>query len=443
MDPPQVGFFEILLKVMAVCSLVLLNGFFVAAEFALVKVRSTQIVPLARTNNRRAKIAENMIKNLDSYLSATQLGVTLTSLGLGWLGEPFVAELIRPLFIHVGFTSLTLIHGISFVLAFSIVTFLHIVVGELAPKSIAIQRSKVTTLWIAMPLTLFYKCFRPAIWVLNEVANRGIQAIGFDIARETEKGHSEEELKLLFSESNLEIPRDSLSRRVLLKAFSLKNLQARNIMLPRNRIDALFLEYSLEANLEIAKTHQHTRFPLCRETLDQVIGMVHMKDLLWQIQTQKTPVSIKSIAREILFFPESATLETILKTFLERRCHIAIIVDEFGGSLGLLTLEDILEELVGEIQDEFDEEVPLVKKISEKKYLIDGSTPLHDLEELVGSRFVGEYDATTLGGYLIEKLRDMPKQGVEFTHDNLKFSILRVEKRRISQVLMYINQPNP
>ena len=440
MDPPHLDFFDVLLKILVIFSLVILNGCFVAAEFSIVKVRSTQIITLAKKNNRRAKVAENIIRNLDSYLSATQLGITLTSLGLGWLGEPFVAELIRPLFIYVGFKSLTLVQGTSFVLEFSFVTFLHIVVGELAPKSIAIHRSKETALWTAIPLTLFYKCFYPAIWLLNEVAIRGLKAIGLGLDEESDKGHSEEELRLLFSELNLEVPTDSLSRRVLLKAFNLKNLQARNIMLPRNRIDALFMENSLEENLELAKKHQHTRFPVCQKTLDQVIGMVHIKDLLWQIQSQKIPLSIESVAREILFFPETAALETILQTFLEKRCHIAIIVDEFGGTLGLLTLEDILEELVGEIQDEFDEEVPLVIKLSNKKYLIDGAIPLHDLEELVGRTFIGDHDATTLGGYLIERFRDMPNEGAELIHDNLKLTIHRVEKRRISKVLMQIGE---
>ena len=367
MDPPHLTFIGVSLRLLAIFLLVLLNGFFVAAEFAIVKVRSTQIGTLARKRHRRAKVAENVIRHLDAYLSATQLGITLVNLGLGWLGEPFVAEMLRPVLSGLGVHSPDLVTSLSVVVGFIFITFLVIVVGELVPKSLAIQRAQGTTLWVAIPLTFFYKAFYPAIWLLNGVANRILRAVGLRPASEHEVGHSEEELRLLLSELKLGVSKDSLSRRILLRAFRLKSLQARNIMLPRNKIDALFLEMPLDQNLEIARAYHHTRFPVCRETLDDVVGMVHIKHLFWKIQSQTEPVSLESICHEILFFPEVASLETMLKTFLQRKCHMGVIVDEFGGTLGLVTLEDILEELVGEIQDEFDQESPLIVKLSDDK----------------------------------------------------------------------------
>ena len=438
MDSSHLTLLGVSFKILAILFLVVLNGFFVAAEFAIVKVRWTQIEPLAKKKNMRAKLAENMLLHLDAYLSATQLGITLASLGLGWLGEPFVAELLRPLLLQLGVHSPTLLHSLSFTIGFSFITFLHIVIGELAPKSLAIQRARGTTLWVAMPLTIFYKGLYPVIWLLNKVANRALYVMGLRPASEQELGYTEEELRLLLSESNRGIATASLSGRILWKTFKLKSLKARNIMLPRNKIEALYLEMPLPQNLEVARAHRHTRFPVCRKTLDDVVGMVHIKYLLWTLQSQKEPINLETICHEILFFPEFSSLETMLKTFLEKKCHMGMIVDEFGGTLGLVTLEDILEELVGEIQDEFDQEPPLIIQLSQKKYMVDGGTPLHDIEEAFGIRFNGDHDATTLGGYLINYWRDIPKEGAESIHDNLKLSVRRVEKRRISQVLVQI-----
>ncbi len=442
-DPPHLTFFGVSLKLLAIFLLVFLNGFFVAAEFAIVKVRSTQIETLARKGHRRAKVADNVIRHLDAYLSATQLGITLASVGLGWLGAPFVAELLRPLLSGLGVHLPAWFHYLSLAIGFSFITFFLIVVGELAPKFLAIQRAKGTTLLVAIPLHFFYKAFYPAIWVLNRVANRLLGTVGLRPASEHELGHSEEELRMLLSESSPGVSQDSLSRRILRRTFTLKSLQARNIMLPRNKIDALYLEKSPEQNLEIVKAYRHTRFPVCRKTLDDVVGMVHIKHLLWQIQSRTEPVNLESICREILFFPEFASLETMLKTFLQRKCHMGVIVDEFGGTVGLVTLEDILEELVGEIQDEFDQESPLIVKLGDNKFLVDGATPLHDLEEAFGTQFNGDRDVTTLGGYLVNHWRNIPSEGAESVHGGLKMVVHRVEKLRVSQVLVQILESNP
>lgn len=438
MEPHPYSFAEVAFKLFVVFFLVLLNGFFVAAEFAIVKVRSTQIETLVKKHDRRARVADNVIHHLDAYLSATQLGITLASLGLGWLGEPFVADMIAPVFLSLGIESRAAVASISFGVAFAFITFLHIVVGELAPKSLAIQRARSTTLWVSIPLTLFYKLFYPAIWLLNGMANLLLRSVGIEPVSERDLGHSEEELRLLLANSSNTTPIGSLSRSILLNAFSLKNLKARNIMLPRNRIVALYAGKSIESNLKEARASHHTRFPLCRDTVDQVIGMVHIKDLLWQIHSRRADASIEAVRREILFVPEFVNLETLLATFLEKKCHMAIIVDEFGGTLGMVTLEDVLEELVGEIQDEFDQEQPLISKLGEGEFLVDGSTPLHDVEEAFGVRFNDESDAATLGGYVVDRWQDIPSEGAEWTFENLKFIVQKVEKFRVSQILIKV-----
>ncbi len=430
--------FMFLFNILVILFLVLLNGFFVAAEFAIVKVRSIQIDPLVKRDVERARAANHVIHHLDAYLSATQLGITLASLGLGWLGEPFVASLLRPVLHSLGIQSISVVTSLSFGIAFGFITFLHIVLGELAPKSLAIRRAKSTALWVAVPLTLFYKAFYPAITALNAAANVILTGIGIEPTSEKERIHSEEEIRTLLAEGESSSALNSLSRSILLNTFSLRKLKVRNIMVPRNRIVSLYAEKPMVENLSIARASDYTRFPLCRETLDLVLGMVHIKELLWFIQTKGLDAKLEEIRRDILFVPEFVNLETLLSTFLEKRSHMAIIVDEFGGTLGMVTLEDVLEELVGEIQDEFDQEQPLIRSIKENEYLVDGSIPLHDLEEALGVQFGDHSDAATLGGFLNDQWQDIPPEGTEWTYGNLKFVVIRVEKLRVSQVLVQV-----
>ncbi|MEW5974644.1 MAG: hemolysin family protein [Acidobacteriota bacterium] len=434
---------EVLFKISVVLFLVLLNGFFVAAEFAIVKVRASQIATLAKRKHRRARVATEVIQRLDAYLSATQLGITLASLALGWIGEPFVAHLIDPFLLRLGIQSQTVLTSISFSVAFAIITLLHIVIGELCPKSLAIQRAQSTALWVALPLTGFYRLFYPAIWALNGIANWVLRSVGIEPATEIERAHSEEELRLLLAQTSDSTKGSSLSRLIQLNAFTLKHLKARNIMLPRNKVVALFTENSLEENLRIARESRHTRFPVCKESLDHVLGMIHAKDLLWHIDTLQGGADLEKMCREILFVPDSVSLEILLNTFLEKRCHMAIIVDEFGGTLGMVTLEDVIEELVGEIQDEFDMEQPPIHKINDREYLIEGATPLHDVEEAVGIQLSDNYDATTLGGYVVNRWGEIPVEGTKWTYSNLKFEIKKVEKLRVSQVLVKVLETSP
>ena len=426
----------LLLNILVILFLVSLNGFFVAAEFAIVKVRSIQIDPLLKQDVTGARAADHVIHHLDAYLSATQLGITLASLGLGWIGEPFVASLLSPVFTSLGVQSEAAVKSLAFGIAFAIITFLHIVLGELAPKSLAIRRAKSTALWVAVPLTLFYKAFYPVIWALNNVANLILKGVGIEPTSEKERIQSEEEVRTMLAEGESSAALSPLSRSILLNTFSLRKLKARNIMVPRNRIVALYVGRPMSENLATAKASDYTRFPLCRETLDQVVGIVHVKEFLWLIQAKGSEAKLDDIRREILFVPEFVNLETLLSTFLDKRSHMAIIVDEFGGTLGMLTLEDVLEELVGESQDEFDQEQPLIRSIKENEFLVDGSIPLHNLEEAFGVQFGDHSDVATLGGYLIDQWQNIPAEGTEWTHGNLKFIVTRVEKLRVSQVLV-------
>jgi CBS domain containing-hemolysin-like protein len=394
-------------KISVVILLVLLNGFFVAAEFAIVKVRSTQIEPLVRSGSGRAEVAKHVISHLDTYLSACQLGITMTSLALGWVGEPFIARLLAPLLTLVGITQPGVVATISFGVGFGIITFLHIVLGELAPKSVAIQRAQQTTLAVSGPLHLFYVIFRPFIALLNASANFFLRLAGFPPATQTEMSHSEEELRLLLS-SGQSI--SSTSKSILLRAMELRKRTVREVMVPRTDIVFLNTERTIEENLATAVENQFTRYPLCEGNLDNVLGMIHIKDLVKVKGTAESGSQLLDIRREILFVPETMPLERILTMFLGKRLLMAIAVDEYGGTAGLVTLENVLEELVGEIRDEFDTEPLEVQRVSETEYLVDGAMPLHvfarTFDILPDSR-----EVVTVSGYAIHQAGRVPEKG--------------------------------
>ena len=399
-------FFIVILKIAAVFGLVFLNGFFVAAEFAIVKVRSTQIEPLVKSGQRHAKVAQHVITHLDAYLSATQLGITIASLGLGWLGEPFVAKLLEPLFVWAGITQVAVVSTVSFAVGFAIITFLHIVMGELAPKSLAIQRAQRTTLGTAPFLHLFFIVFRPFIWVLNGTANYFLRLVGIQPATESDLVHSEEELRLLLSQGKTISP---TSKNILLKAMELRDRTVREVMVPRTSIIYLSAEKTIEENIALALENQFTRYPLCEKDLDNVLGMIHLKDLFKLKGVQGSGAKLLEIKREMLFVPETMPLERLLSTFLTKRVLMAIAVDEYGGTAGLVTLENVLEELVGEIRDEFDAEPAMVQKVSDTEFVVDGSMPLHDFARMFDV-VPDSKDVVTVSGYTIQLLGRVPEK---------------------------------
>ena len=401
----------VFVKILVVFGLVFLNGFFVAAEFAIVKVRSTQIEPLVRSGSVRARVAQNVITHLDAYLSATQLGITLTSLGLGWMGEPFVAHLLEPLLYSFGITQPAVVSTVAFAVGFSIITFLHIVFGELAPKSLAIQRASRVALAVATPLHWFFLVFRPFIWALNGTANYFLRLGGIQPATEGEIAHSEEELRLLLSKGTT---LTSTSKSISLRAIELRERTVREVMVPRTGLVYLSTAKSLQENIVIALDNQFTRYPLCERNLDNIIGMIHLKDL-FKLKGESGPgTRLTEIKREMLFVPETMSLERTLNMFLAKRVLMAIAVDEYGGTAGLVTLENVLEELVGEIRDEFDVEAVLVQKLTETEFLVDGAMALLDFSRMF-EVVPDSRDVVTVSGYVIHLLGVVPERGTHLS----------------------------
>ncbi|HWG91625.1 MAG TPA: hemolysin family protein, partial [Candidatus Thermoplasmatota archaeon] len=376
---------EILFYLALVLFLVFLNGFFVAAEFAIVKIRATQIEESLKAGNRRAKRAKHVVNHLDAYLSATQLGITLASLGLGWIGEPAIAHLIvEPLLAYAGVTSETVITTVSFAIAFAVITFLHIILGELAPKSLAIQKPMGTTLAIAAPLHMFFVIFKPAIWVLNGTANRLLRLIGVQPASEAELVHSEEEVRIILSEAGR--PDDSGDQErtnLALRVMDLKDTTVGSIMTPRSRLAVLDLKDSWAETMRKARAQGFSRFPVVDGGLDNVVGMVLFRDLVTASEDKSAP-NLRALLREMPFVPESQRAEDLLWELVRRGRHMAVVVDEFGSSSGLVTLEDIFEEIVGEIRDEYDEgEQRAYRKVADGHYFMMGEIPLREVEQLL------------------------------------------------------------
>ena len=419
------------LKILAVLVLVALNGFFVATEFALVKVRLTQLEPLVARGQRRARMVQHIVTHLDAYLSAAQLGITLASLGLGWIGEPIFKELLQPVFVGFAVESLTVRKSIAFAVGFTVITFLHIVVGEQAPKSFAIRQPLATGLWVAYPMRVFYFLAFPFIWLLNESSLGLLRILGLQPATEHEGASSEEELSVLVATAQKHFGASSFSRALVQNALELRHRVARDVMRPRQEITMLDTEATIVECLELAEKTRYSRFPISEGgNLDRTLGVVHIKELFALRHTVRTGADLLPAARKLIYVPETARLEKLLQLLLERKLHLAIVVDEYGGTVGLVTLENIIEELVGQIQDEFDQEKPLLTRLDETTWEVAGALPLHDLEELVGTSLPAE-GITTTSGWVTHKLGGFPKAG-----DVVKVGIceLRVEDTDGSRV---------
>lgn len=424
------------LGVVSVLVLVLLNGFFVAAEFAIVKVRGTRIAELAGEGRRHAKVAQHLVDHLDAYLSATQLGITMASLGLGWVGEPALARIFVPPLNALGINSSVTRHFISVIVAFLIITFLHIVIGELAPKSIAIQKSEAVTLWTATPLRLFYRVFRPIIWLFNGAATSLLRLVNIQPASEAQLAHSEEELRMIISASQEGGHIDEVEQTIMRRALIFGEHIVGEIMVPRTEMAALPTEMAIEQALEEVASSNHTRYPVYEDDMDDTIGYVHVKDLYRADRSR----SVRTLLRPIGFIAETASIELALKRFQSTRTPLAIVVDEHGGTAGLVTIQDVIEELIGEVQDEFDHEAPPVEELSEGSYSVDGSARLDYLEEALSLR-VPDEGFPTLGGRVFEQLQRRPRVGDEARVGNFEARILEVEGMRITRVLMTAVEP--
>jgi CBS domain containing-hemolysin-like protein len=427
-DPPMV----LLGKLLAIAVLVVLNGFFVAAEFALVKVRTSHLNTMAASGSKRAGLLRAIKENLNAYLSACQVGITMASLGLGWLGEPFLARMLQPFFALAGIESLAVIKSISFALAFSAITFLHIVVGEQAPKILAIRKAMPSALFVSAPLRWFYVIFKPAIWFLNAASNWVLRRIlRVEPIAEGELAHSEEELRLIVRESEKSAEVTPLGRELVFNVLDLRDRVVRDIMTPRGEIVYLSVEDDFETNLKKAIESQHTRFPLCRDNVDNTVGLIHIKELLPMMRDPRP--DLMKIKRELLPVPEMMPLENLLRLFLSKHSHVAIVVDEFGGTVGLVTLEDVLEELVGDIQDEFDFEKEEFRKISANEFSVDGALGLYELNDLAKLDLESP-DVSTIGGYVTHLLGHLPKTGEQVKIDGYLVTVSESDNRRVKQL---------
>src|SRR5215469_16980931 len=419
-------------KLATVVALVLVNGFFVVAEFALVKIRDSQIKTLADEGVRRAAFVKQIKDNLNAYLSACQVGITAASLGLGWLGEPFLARMLQPFFALVGIQSVPVIKSISFALAFSAITFLHIVLGEQAPKILAIRKAMPAALFVSAPLRWFYAVFKPAIWFLNAASNWVLRrVIRVEPVAEGEFAHSEEELRLIVQESEKSAEVTPLGRELVFNVLDMRDRVVRDIMTPRGEIVYFNLEDGFEANVKKAIDSQHTRFPLCRENLDNTIGLIHIKELLTLMRSEHP--DLLKIKRDLIPVPEMMPLEKLLKLFLSKHAHLALVVDEFGGTVGMVTLENVLEELVGDIQDEFDFEKEEFRKISANEFTVDGTLGLYELNDLAKLELESA-DVSTIGGYITHLLGHLPKQGEQLEIDNYLVTVSQTDGRRVGQL---------
>ena len=422
-------------RLFVVAVLLLLNGFFVAAEFAMVKLRAGGWDEDDDFGGRRngARVRK-MLRNTQPYLSAAQLGITLTSLGLGWAGAPLVGRLLEPWLAWIGISGEAAVAAASFAVVFSLLAFLHVVVGEQVPKLLAIRRARQVMLFAAGPMRLFHFALRPLVrvvdlasgWILRRVLRTppDPQLAGED---------AEDELRALLRQT-AESGAGSVStlgREILINALDLRKRVVRDIMTPRGEVVFLDLEESFDDNVRTALDSRHTRFPLCRGHLDDTVGLVHIKDLLALVQEDKT--DLLSIKRELVNVPELMPLERLLKLFLGKGAHLAVVVDEYGGAVGVVTLDNVLAELVGEIQDEFDTDEEEYRRVGEDEFVLDGGVALHDLEDLIGVS-VESAEVSTIGGFLTHELGHLPKKGEKVRIDGFEFTVSQTDGRRVVSV---------
>lgn len=404
--------------------LVALNGFFVAAEFAIVKVRSSQIA--LESGNIAKKAAESVIDNLDGYLAATQLGITLASLGLGWVGEDVMSRIILNVMNGLGIEiNEALAHSIALPLAFAVLTILHIVFGELAPKSLAIRYPTSTTLRVSIPLRVFYVIFRPFIWLLNGFANVILRVMGVKPISEQEI-HSEEELRLIIAESEEGGAIEPAERELIQNVFDFDDRVVRQVMVPRVKITGLKADLSIREAMDTILKEGYSRYPVFENSLDEIIGIVHAKDVL-TAYFQDPSKGLRDVMRQTHFIPETKPIDALLREFQRRKTQMAIVVSEFGGTIGIVTLEDILEELVGEIQDEHDHEQQIVTVLDKQTYQVVAQSSIHDINKFIDVPFPESEDYETLSG-MITFHRTSVQEGDTFTLSNYEFKVLTLNK---------------
>jgi putative hemolysin len=429
------------LGLLAVFGLVFINGFFVAAEFALVGARRTRIAQLAEDGNAGAQLAQDAIRHLDSYIAATQLGITLASLGLGWIGEPAVGHIFESIFeaLLPEDVAHTAGHSVAIAAGFSLVTMLHIVLGELAPKSIALQHPERTSIIVARPVTWFLIVFRPIIYLMNHVGNSVVRLIGFEPASGHERVHSAEELGMLVRSAREAGVLEDSEEEMLQAVFDFSDLHIRDVMQPRVEVDAIPIDMPLPDLLNKIAAGHYSRYPVFRDSIDNVVGILHTKDLLDLIVRQPDLLAgnyagydLAAVLRKPLFFPGMASVDRVLEQMQRNQTHFTVVVDEFGGMAGIATMEDILEELVGEVQDEFDMETAPIR-YSEGVAVLDGLVSLAVVIERFGDPG-GAPESATIGGYVTERLDRIPVKGDTVRFGDYDVHVDEMDEMRVARI---------
>ena len=436
-----------IIKLVLALFLVLLNGFFVAAEFSIVKVRYSQIQLKAAEGHSMAKQAEHIIKHLDEYLSATQLGITLASLGLGFVGESALHHIFENLFTYFNLSvAEATITTVSLVSSFLLITVMHIVFGELIPKSIAIRKSEPTAMFIAAPLRVFYTVFKPFIWSMNHMSNAFLRLIKIHPASDQEI-HSTEELQLLVKQSADSGAIEEENYEIIKNAFDFTDHSAKQIMIPRQNISSIDIEQPVEEIINIIMEGGYSRLPVYENSIDNIVGIFYAKEIIREYVKRKGQINhadLKELMRDPFFVVGSKKISDLLKVFQQKKQHLAVVIDEFGGTEGIVTLEDILEELVGEIQDEEDEEERIVDKVGENVFWVKATQPLDEINESLPKMFPlsedGEYN--TLAGFILHELQDIPEENQEFNINDYHVKILKMQNKSVDLIELTYEEPS-
>ncbi|MDQ0722166.1 CBS domain containing-hemolysin-like protein [Paenibacillus sp. W4I10] len=427
------------LNLVMVAFLIGLSAFFVAVEFALVRVRPSRIDQMIAEGNKRALAVKQAVANLDGYLSACQLGITITSLGLGWLGEPTVEKILHPVFESLQIPE-AVSSFLSFVIAFASITYLHVVVGELAPKTIAIRKAETVALLTSTPIIWFNRIMYPFIWLLNGSANQLVKLFGIKPASEHEDAHSEEELQIIINESFESGKINQAEFGYVSRIFAFDEMLAKEIMVPRTDMVCLYVNRTNEENLEIIREEQYTRFPVVNESKDDIIGIINTKQFFLELYGNDEPVDLSSLIQPVSAVHETTPVKDLLKKMQKDGVHIAVLVDEYGGTSGIVTIEDVLEQIVGEIRDEFDaDEVEDIQVINENYVIMDGKVSLSKVNDMFMSTLdADEWD--TIGGWLYSHRPEMNEQE-EYEFENLIFVLLEKDKNRFYKVAVVPKEP--
>lgn len=420
----------------AVIGLVFINGFFVAAEFALVTVRRTRIEQLVAEGDRAAKAVQGIIAQLDRYIAGTQVGITIASIALGWIGEPAFAKLLMPAFerFYPGASSSVAAHSISVGISFVIITALHVILGELVPKSLALQKTEKTALFVARPMKIVVKAFQPFIWSLNGIGNKLLSYLGLEPAGEHDSVHSVGELELLVRQSHEAGELDDMERQMLQRTFRFSETTVSDIMVPRSEMTGLDLSQPAEELLDEAAVANHTRMPVYETTIDQITGIVYIHDLFRITRKKGEATDLRAIVRPPLLVPETLHLDKLITRFREAKMHIAIVIDEYGGTAGLVTLEDLVEAVFGDLEDQNEETAPQVTRGRGGALIIRGDTRLTELNDILGWAPDDE-EADTLGGWIMARLGRVAKLGDVVEVEQGRFRVIIMDRLRIVEIV--------